>query len=73
MFAFTIGTRGAESKAIDNRIPYAAVDLQASTPIFADNLDSFPIRRAENEFKYILGRAFLQEVYIGVDYNRNYC
>lgn len=69
---FTIGSRGAESRTIDIQIPYAAVDLQASTPVFANTVDYFPIRRAANQSQYILGRAFLQEVYIGVDYERNY-
>jgi hypothetical protein len=50
-------------------LPYAAFDLQASPP-FQNILNEsyyFPIRRG-NSSQYTLGRAFLQEAYIIVDY-----
>jgi hypothetical protein len=66
---FTIGTNavtGGNTTVI--QIPYEAFDLQAGYPIFANATNYFPIRRADNESQYAIGRVFLQEAYIGVDY-----
>ncbi|KAI4670598.1 uncharacterized protein J4E79_000884 [Alternaria viburni] len=66
---FTIGTNavtGGNTTLI--QLPYAAFDLQAGYPIFANATNYFPIRRADNESQYAIGRAFLQEAYIGVDF-----
>ncbi|KAH5696842.1 hypothetical protein HBI44_101680 [Parastagonospora nodorum] len=49
--------------------PYDAFHLQASDPIYANTTDYFPIRKSDNG-RYILGRTFLQEAYIIVDYER---
>lgn len=48
-------------------LPYAAFDLQGDFPLFSNQTSYFPIRRSENG-QFILGRAFLQETYIIVDY-----
>ncbi|CAA9959577.1 hypothetical protein PTMSG1_02994 [Pyrenophora teres f. maculata] len=48
-------------------LPYAAFDLQADFPLFSNQTRYFPIRRSENG-QFVLGRAFLQEAYIIVDY-----
>ncbi|EMD66001.1 hypothetical protein COCSADRAFT_35932 [Bipolaris sorokiniana ND90Pr] len=50
------------------QLPYAAFDLQAGFPIFVNETNYFPIRRADNESQYAIGRVFLQEAYIGVDF-----
>ena len=50
-------------------LPYAAFDLQASYPIYLNATDYFPIRHA-NDTQYTIGRTFLQEAYITVDYTR---
>lgn len=50
------------------QLPYAAFDLQAGFPIFVNETNYFPIRRADNDSQYAIGRAFLQEAYIGVDF-----
>jgi hypothetical protein len=66
---FTIGTNtvvGGNTTTIE--LPYAAFDLQAGYPIFANATNYFPIRRADNDSQYAIGRAFLQEAYIGVDF-----
>lgn len=66
---FTIGTNavtGGNTTMI--QLPYAAFDLQAGYPIFVNATNYFPIRRADNESQYAIGRAFLQEAYIGVDF-----
>lgn len=68
---FTIGTNtliGGNTTII--QLPYAAFDLRASFPIFANATNYFPIRRADNESQYAIGRVFLQEAFIGVDYEQ---
>jgi hypothetical protein len=70
VLTFTIGTDIVEGRSITIQLPYSAFDLQASYPIFASTTNYFPIRRAANESQYVIGRAFLQETYIGVDYER---
>lgn len=52
-------------------LPYAAFDLQAGYPFYAnDTVRYFPIRRAANESQYTIGRTFLQEAYVIVDWER---
>lgn len=51
-------------------LPYAAFDLQASWPIYDNDTNYFPLRRAPNGIN-VLGRTFLQEAYLTVDYERN--
>lgn len=51
-------------------LPYAAFDLQASYPIYDNATNYFPIRRAQNDSQYVLGRTLLQEAYLIVDYER---
>jgi Eukaryotic aspartyl protease len=51
-------------------LPYAAFDLQASWPIYNTETNYFPLRRAPNGI-HVLGRTFLQEAYLTVDYERN--
>jgi hypothetical protein len=70
-FIFTIGTAAAGGSTITIEVPYAAFDLQARYPIFRNPTYYFPIRRAANESQYTLGRAFLQEVYLSVDWERD--
>jgi hypothetical protein len=52
-------------------LPYAAFDQQASfpLPVSKDNTQYFPIKRSKNGI-FVLGRTFLQEAYIIVDYER---
>ncbi|KAF2111916.1 aspartic peptidase domain-containing protein [Lophiotrema nucula] len=51
-------------------LPYGAFDLQASYGFYDNATNYFPIKRAKNETQYVLGRAFLQEAYLVVDYER---
>ena len=69
--SITIGL-GATSDPMNRTnivLPYAAFDLQASAPIYANATYYFPIRRA-NDSQYRLGRTFLQEAYLITDYER---
>jgi hypothetical protein len=49
--------------------PYAAFYLEANAPIYPNTTNYFPIRKSSNGIS-ILGRSFLQEAYIVVDYER---
>lgn len=70
--SFRIGTGvqdNGPSTTID--LPYLAFYHQARSPIYPDNnaTDYFSIRRSGNGH-FILGRTFLQEAYLVVDYER---
>jgi hypothetical protein len=69
--SFTIGTSASGGDTITIEIPYAAFDLQARYPIFGTQSNYFPLRRAANDTQYTLGRAFMQEVYLSVDWERD--
>ena len=66
---FTIGPQATGGPSLAFELPYAAFDLQASYPIYPNATNYFPIRRV-NDTQYNIGRTFLQEAYITVDYMR---
>lgn len=77
-FEFIIADLPGSSKSISLTLPYAAFDLELTYPF--PNLNSsptsqgtkyFPLRKAANDTQYTIGRAFLQETYLVVDYERN--
>ena len=78
-FTFVLADLPGSAKTIALSLPYAAFDLQLSYPfpglnVTAENSTTsryFPLRRAANESQYTIGRAFLQETYLVVDYERN--
>lgn len=70
-FTFVIGTSTSGGSTVTIEIPYGDLDLQATYPIFGTPTYYFPLRRAANESQFTLGRAFLQEVYLSVDWERN--
>jgi hypothetical protein len=53
-------------------LPFAAFSQQASWPIYNTSTSYFPLRRAANESQYTLGRVFLQEAYLIVDFERQH-
>ena len=69
-------TIASPSGLVDFVLPYAAFDLTASYPVLGDQEDAnrtsryFPLQRAQNSSQYALGRTFLQEAYLMVDYDR---
>ena len=65
---FSFGVSSLPSETINITLPYAAFDLQGAGPIFANGTNYFPIRRAENDSLYTIGRAIFQEAYLTVDY-----
>jgi hypothetical protein len=60
------------SRKVNITLPYSAFDLEVSTsyPNIENSTRYFPLRRAANETQYTLGRTFLQEAYLTVDYER---
>jgi hypothetical protein len=52
-------------------LPYSAFDVQASFPLIngSGSTQYFPIKKSTNG-RFVLGRAFLQEAYLVVDYER---
>jgi hypothetical protein len=50
--------------------PYSAFDYTVGWPFYNDTVYYFPIRRAANSTQYVLGRTFLQQAHIIVDYGR---
>ena len=62
------------SPSVNISLPYAAFDLTLTTdyPGIATNTRYFPLRQAQNESQYTLGRTFFQEAYVIADYERSH-
>ncbi|KAL6718801.1 hypothetical protein ACLMJK_003035 [Lecanora helva] len=69
--SFFVGNDINGGATVNITFPYSAFDLQVSTPIVNGTENYFPLRRAANDTQYTLGRTFLQEAYIIVDYERS--
>lgn len=67
---FTLGNSDSGGETVDIVLPYDSFDLQAQPPYTANATKYFPLRRAANETQYTLGRTFLQEAYLTVDWER---
>lgn len=77
-FQFVLADLQGSSNLVSLSLPYEAFDLQLSYPYPGLNatpssppIDYFPLRKAANSTQYTIGRAFLQETYLKVDYERN--
>ena len=69
---FALGSETTGGDIVDIKMPYSSFDLTASWPLTADGASRyFPLRRADNDTQYVLGRTFLQQAYVIVDYDRN--
>ncbi|KAI4962063.1 hypothetical protein J4E86_001095 [Alternaria arbusti] len=55
---------------VNYTLPYSAFDLRLTSPFVDDSTHYFPLKRASSPAEYMLGRTFLQETYISVDYER---
>lgn len=60
---FQLGNSTLGQESVNITLPYAAFDLQASSPIFPNGTNYYPLRRASSPSQYTLGRAFFQEAY----------
>ena len=69
-FTFTLAANDTSSETVNIVLPYAAFDLEVSQPFYNTSRRYFPIRRAADEKLYVLGRTFLQEAYLVVDWER---
>ncbi len=68
---FNIGrSPSSDGDSISISLPYAAFDLEASFPIYETPTRYFPIKRSPTN-SFVLGRTFLQEAYLIVDYERD--
>jgi hypothetical protein len=68
--AFTIGAGPNPSNSVASIVlPYSALDLTASFPIYTNATKYFPLKRSPTGI-FVLGRALLQEAYLIVDYER---
>ena len=69
---FTLGTTAAGGQTQNITLPYDSFDLLVQPPTagVTNNTRYFPLRRAANESQYTLGRTFLQEAYLIVDWER---
>jgi len=69
----TVGDTENSGNTTSITFPYAAFDLNATWPTYDQGQSQpyFPIRRASSD-TYILGRAFLQEAHLSVDWERAY-
>ncbi|KAK4965531.1 hypothetical protein LTR42_012287 [Elasticomyces elasticus] len=67
-FSLAQSTSGGNTVQIE--LPYAAFDLTASPPYqgVTNETRYFPLRRAANSTQYTIGRTFLQEAYLTVDW-----
>ena len=77
-FDFILTDLPGSSKSISLSLPYAAFDLQLAYPypgldlnVSSAPVNYFPLRKATNSSQYTLGRSFLQEAYLIVDYERS--
>ncbi|KAL9102204.1 MAG: hypothetical protein Q9163_002629 [Psora crenata] len=68
---FIVGNGISGGATVNITLPYAAFDLEVGSPIVNNTQRYFPIRQADNDTQYTLGRAFLQESYLIVDYERS--
>ncbi|EMD86458.1 hypothetical protein COCC4DRAFT_193842 [Bipolaris maydis ATCC 48331] len=69
---FTLGQQFSSRATVQITLPYAAFDLEASAPYrgLQEKTRYFPIRRANVSDNWVLGRTFLQEAYLTVDWER---
>ncbi|MCJ1270054.1 hypothetical protein MMC22_009948 [Lobaria immixta] len=69
---FVIGNNFVGGDKVNITFPYLSFDLEAGdSPLDEGRSRYFPLRRAVNVTQYTLGRAFLQESYLIVDFERS--
>lgn len=66
---FTLGDQESGGHTVNIVLPYGSFDLNLSAPFVNNTSMYFPLRQGQNDSMYTLGRAFLQEAYVTVDYS----
>ncbi|EZF78661.1 hypothetical protein H105_00375 [Trichophyton soudanense CBS 452.61] len=76
-FTFTLSDLPDSSKSVNITLPFAAFDHKLTYPYpgldqnqSSEGLRYFPLRRTTDPKKLTIGRVFLQEAYLTVDYER---
>lgn len=60
-FTFQLGNTESGGPNVQIVLPYDAFDLTAEFPLVNRTTRYFPLKRADNDTQYTLGRTFLQE------------
>lgn len=68
---FTLGPALDGGSTVEIVMQYGSFDLTAAYPIVMNTTRYFPLRQAQNDSQYTLGRAFLQNAYVIADYDRS--
>ena len=68
---FEISNSLSQGASVNISLPYTAFDLIATTPIVNNGSYLWPLQRANDASQYTLGRAFLQEAMLIVNYDRS--
>lgn len=68
---FQLGTSLNGGDVVSITLPYASFALEIGPPFVRSQRRYFPLRRAKDETQLTLGRAFLQEAFIIVDYDND--
>lgn len=58
---FTIAESEVGGPAVEITLPYMGFELDAKSTVAGNSTRYFPLRKADNETQYTLGRTFLQE------------
>jgi hypothetical protein len=66
---FSLQSTRHGSKAMDFSVPYTAFDMKVTYPLVEKEGYYFPLKRASSPNQYTLGRTFLQETYLSVNYD----
>ncbi|KAI9737625.1 MAG: hypothetical protein M1818_005629 [Claussenomyces sp. TS43310] len=66
---FTLADEKTGGTTVDVVLPYSSFDLNVTAPIYNGTSYYFPLRQAQSEAEYTLGRTFLQEAYLTVSYD----
>lgn len=67
---FMLGPASAGGATVDIVMQYGSFDLMAEYPIVNNATRYFPLKQAQNDSQFTLGRAFLQDAYVIADYDR---
>ncbi|KAI4238321.1 MAG: hypothetical protein LQ352_007886 [Teloschistes flavicans] len=68
---FQLGTSLNGGSVINITLPYASFDMNIGPPVTKTQKRYFPLRRAKDDSQNTLGRTFLQEAFLVVDYDHN--
>ena len=69
---FKLGLPGStKNNEVDIVMHYGSFDLIADYPVVNNATRYFPLKQAQNDSQYTLGRAFLQDAYVIADYDRS--